>query len=183
MKLLFENPWPLAAMGGLTIAILIGGFLQTQRKQLLLGVVGAAAFVAVLFVVERMVVTPNEEVTQTLHEIAADLQINNIEGVVRHIASTAPELERDARARLRGVTLEQVKIKRNLEIDVTPPSNPSAANARFNCVVIGSDKSGVMGKRHGAFFFDVNFKKEQGSWRVASYEMKDPREGMRRQHQ
>ena len=41
----------------------------------------------------------------------------------------------------------------------------------------------MMGKRKGAFFFDVEFRKEQGSWRVAAYEMKDFREGMRRNNQ
>jgi len=180
MRWLFENPWPLSVICALLIAMLIGGFLQTQRKWLLLVACGLAMFVAFLFVVEKIVVTPREEVARTLYEIAADLQVNNIDGVVRHFASTAPELERDARARLRGMTLEQVKIKRNLTIEVTPSSNPHLATARFNCVVVGSDKSGLMGKRRGAFFFDVDFRKEQGNWRVASYEMKDPRAGMRR---
>ena len=180
MNLLFENPWPLAAIGGLTIAILIGGFLQTQSKRLLLGAAFIVLLIGAVFVVERMVVTPTEEVADTLHEIAADLEVNNIEGVVRHIASTSPHLEWDARSRLRGVTLERVKIKRNLEIEVAPESDPRSANARFNCVVIGTDNGGTWGKRQSAFFLDVNFKKEQGSWRVASYEMKDPRAGLRR---
>lgn len=183
MKLLFENPIPLAAICGLMAAMLMGGFFQTQRKSLLLGAGGMLLLLGGVVFIERVVVTPSEEVAQTLHEIASDLEVNNIEGVLRHISTTAPELEHDARGRLRGVTLEQVKIKRNLSVDVTPPSDPTAANARFNCVVVGSDKSGMMGKRKGAFYFDVKFLKEQGSWRVASYEMKDFREGMRRENQ
>jgi hypothetical protein len=169
----------MAVMGGLMIAMLTGGFVQTQRKPLLFGAVGVASLVGILFLLERLVVTPNEEVAQTLHEIAADLQVNNIEGVVRHIASTSPELEQDARARLHGITLERVTIKRNLEIEVSSPGHPQSAHASFNCVVVGTDKAGFLGKRQGAFFFDVQLTKEQGGWRVASYEMKDPRAGMR----
>lgn len=180
MKLLFENPYPLAAIGGLMLVMLAGGFLQTQKKQLLLGMLAVALLIAGLFIIEQFVITPGEEVAMTLHEIAADLEINNLDGVIRHISESSPQLERDARGRLRGVTLERVKIKRNLKIEVTPPSNPQTANARFNCVVVGSDKGGMMGKRHGAFFFDVNLRKEQGKWRVSAYEMKDPREGMRK---
>ncbi len=179
MSLLFENPYPLAVIFCLTAAIFFGGFLRTQRKSLIFGSLAMLVLVAVLFWVERAVVTPTEEVARTLQQIASELSVNNVDGVVSHLSRSAPELEQTARDRLRGVVLEKVKIKRNLDIDVMPDSNPTAASARFNCVVVGTDRGGVLGKRRGAFFFDVNLRKEHDQWRVASYEMKDFREGMR----
>ncbi len=138
------------------------------------------AMTVAAFLVERLVVTPAEEVESALSDIAAELEANDIEAVVAHIASTAPELEKEARSRLRGVTVEEVKIKRNLRVVLSAGSDPNHATARFNVVIVGTDKAGALGRRQGAWFFIVAFRKEEGVWRVESYEQRDPREGLRR---
>ena len=180
MNLLFENPWPFVATGALLTVILTSGLLRTGRIALLWAILGVLVLTIGLFSLERSVVTPAEEVEMTLHAIAAELEANNIEGVVGYIASSAPQLEKIARSRLRDVTIEAVKIKRNLRIDLSPGRAPNLATARFNVVIAGVDKAGTLGRRQGAWFFVVNFRKEQGGWRVESYEEMDPREGLRR---
>ncbi len=179
MSLLFENPWPILVTGVLLTVILTSGFLRTGRITLIWATVGVMGLTVALFFLERRIVTPMEEVEMTLHQIAAELEANNIEGVVGYIASSAPQLEKIARSRLRDVTIEQVKIKRNLHIELATRREPNLATARFNVVVVGADKAGTLGRRQGAWFFVVNFRKEQGGWRVESFEEKDPRAGLR----
>jgi hypothetical protein len=179
MRLLFENPWPIAIIGGLLAAMLTGGLLRTGRIALLWAILAVLGLTLAGVLIERRVVTPTEEVELTLHNIAAELEANEIEGVVAYIASTAPELKREARSRLRDVTIEEVKIKRNLSIVLSAGSEPNRATARFNVVIVGTDKAGALGRRQGAWFFVVQFRKEKGIWRVESYEQRDPREGLR----
>lgn len=180
MSLLVENPWPIVLTGTLLTVILTSGLLRTGRIALLWAILGVIGLTIGLFAIERRIVTPTEEVEMTLHEIAADLEANDIEGVVAYIAATAPELDRTARSRLRTVTIEEVKIKRNLSVDLSPGSEPNRATARFNVVIVSTDNAATLGRRHGAWFFVVNFRREQAGWRVESYEQRDPRDGLRR---
>ncbi len=179
MNLFFENPWPIVATGTLLTVILTSGLLRTGRIALLWAILGVIGLTIALFFLERSVVTPTEEVEMALHEIAAELEANNIEGVIGYIASSAPQLEKIVHSRLRDVTIEQVKIKRNLRIELSSGREPNLATARFNVVIAGVDKARMLGRRQGAWFFVVNFRKEQGDWRVESYEERDPRAGLR----
>ena len=71
-----------------------------------------------------------------------------------------------------------VKIKRNLTIDVVANRGTEVAEARFNVVARLRGRRGMMDERLYPRFVVVNFRKEDGQWRVRKYEASDPRRGI-----
>lgn len=182
MQYLFEDPLPILAIGGLTVAILIGGWLKTGRAFLLWGGLATVVVTGTMFVLESVVVTPVEEVENTLKDIAIRIAANDVEAVTGGLASAAEDLRREARQIMKQITVHQVKIKNNLEVDI-PEATPNTATAQFNAVLVASDRSGTFSNRRSAWFFIVNFVKEGDAWRVTSYERRDPLEGLGKEPQ
>ena len=78
MTWLTENPFPVLLIGSLTTAILAGGWLRTGSKWLLFAVIAAIAVTVGLVLAERWIVTDREQVTQTLHDLAAVVERNEV---------------------------------------------------------------------------------------------------------
>ena len=72
------------------------------------------------------------------------------------------------------VVIKEVRIKRNLKVTIRPDSRPPRAEASFNAVVVGQDTYGQVGNRPYPRFFIVDFRKEDGRWKVEGYEIRLP---------
>ena len=79
MTWLFENPVPAVLIGGFSLAILIGGWLKTGWRSLIVAMVAVIALTVGLVVLERYVVTDREQVDLTLRDIAALVERNDID--------------------------------------------------------------------------------------------------------
>ena len=175
---LMDQPLPILFVGLVTTAALVGGMLRTGRMALLYASILAAVATLGLLALERMVVTPREEVKATLHVIAALLQQNDPARVVEYISEGRPRLREEARHKLGLVEILEVKIKRNLTVDVVCQRGMEVAEARFNAVIRVRDRRGIIAERQVPQFFSVTFRREDGVWRVRSYKMDDPRRGI-----
>ena len=180
---LMEQPLTIIFGGLLIVAALAGGLIQTGKKGFLYGTIVAVVLAVSLLVLERTTITPREAVKATLHVIANDLERNDVEAVVRHISKGRVELQEEARERLEQVEVVEVKIKKNLKVDVVSQRGMEIAEAKFNCTLrLKPRESRLQGfldqKRPIPQFFKVRFKQEDGSWRVRDYEMSDPRAGL-----
>ena len=56
-------------------------------------------------------------------------------------------------------------VKRNLEVDL----HQTEAEARFNGVIVASQRSGVVSNQPYPRFFVLKLRKEDGHWRVSQY--------------
>jgi hypothetical protein len=175
---ILERPLPILFLGVVLVAILVGGLVQTGRRWLLLAIGAAVLLTAGMLVLERLVVTPAEQVEATLRRIADDIARNDVEAVIASISPGRPELRQEARRHMNLVTISDVTIKANLRVQVLSDRNPPLAEARFNAVIRGTDRAGQLGTRIYPRFFVVNFRQEDGQWRVRGYAMHDPREGL-----
>jgi hypothetical protein len=180
MDWLFENPLPAIIVGGLTAAMLGGGWLQTGRKWLLYAMLAAITLTFGAVIIERLVVTDREQITTTLHEIAAAVERNEIDTALTYAYSGSPEVRSHAAAELARYEFSQVDIKRNLEIEVYPGANPPRAVAEFNVTVQLSVRNTLYTNQRIPRWVQVTFYQEDdGAWRVGAYQHDEPTRGWR----
>lgn len=176
---LMEQPLWIIGVGVFCVGALVAGLMQTGRKSLLYIAIFVTLATAGLVVLERMTVTPREQVIATLHVIAADLEQNDVAAVLDHISEGRPKLRSEAERNMGLVEVVDVDIKRNLKVEVVQGRGLHVAEARFNAVIRFRPRRGFSDEmRPYPSFFKVQFKQEAGKWRIRGYEMSDPRQGI-----
>ena len=136
-------------------------------------IVVAVVVLAIVFM-DFLIVTDEELVATTLHELAADLQRNDVDAVVRHISINSPDLQHEAKVRLVQAEIHRATVKRNLKTIVSQSRDGLVAKASFNGVLVLSDKLGVLSEQSVPRYFVVYLRKEDGHWRISRYEDLDP---------
>ena len=173
---IMEQPLTIAFVGIVVVILLTAGLLQTGRHSLLYAAITAALLTVALVIIERMVVTPREQISATLHVIADRLQQNDVEGVVEFVSSGKPKLREEARRKMDQFTVHDVEIKRNLKIDLLAQQGRELADVSFNAI-LSLEGYGVEFRRQPLFFV-LKMRSEDGQWRVREYEVQDPRRGL-----
>ncbi len=178
MTWLTENPLPALLIGSLTTVILAGGWLRTGSKWLLAAIIAAIVLTIAAVLAERFIVTDREQVTQTLFDIAARVERNQVNETLQYAYPKTPAVRSQAAAELPLYRFSEVNIKSNLEVEVFPQRNPPMATAEFNVVVVLSTRDGLIANRRIPRYLEVTFyKDDDGQWRVGAYNHFDPRRG------
>ncbi|PQO44617.1 hypothetical protein [Blastopirellula marina] len=176
MSILFEQQTTILVVGLIGAAIIAGCLVQTGKKVFIPVFFLWIALAACASLLEMTVVTPTEEVRDSVQYFGSALQSNDKERVLAVISDIRPEMKRRASYILDTVTLETVSIKNPIEVIFFDPQK-THCHAKFNVVVFGRLKSGVYsgGDRFAAFLVLDLIKEDDGKWRVAGYETYDPR--------
>lgn len=171
--MLFENPLPLLFVGVVVEAILITLFYGTRKKVWLAPIVGVLLLLIALVVVERVVVTPREEVEQTIDQIAAALRANDVDAVLAHLSGSARESRSRARWALGRVQINGVKVS-GLEVTVNSLTSPPSAKAVFSGVIKFDDRKKEYPYRVYASKFEIDLRKEGDRWKVTGHRELNP---------
>jgi hypothetical protein len=179
MTYLLENPLPILVIGGLTLAILAGGWLKTGERKLAFAFIGAGVLLALLLLLERTVVTDREAVEATIHQIARDAEANDFGAMAGHFHSRASEMKAQLANEISSFRVERVSIKNNLAVEVSAGSEPRRTVATFNVVVTLSASS--LGEQFVVpRFVTAYFELEDGRWRCTGYKHENPIEGRKK---
>lgn len=178
MTIFCESPWLIAALGTLLAVMLVAGLVKTGRLSLLWAALGTLALTAGLVALERAIVTTREEVAITLDMIADQMQRGAYDEVLGHIASESVSLRRTAERLLPQLEFHEVRVKRNLQLEIEDPQHLTAT---FNAVMVVSERNGTADRQHVPSFFKVQFLREGDTWKVTDVMRSDPRDGMGRQ--
>ena len=135
MTWVVEEPLYIVILGVVTLAFLGFAWMQTGYRSLLHAALGAAALTAGLLLLEYMVDTESERIEATLQRIARDVERNDLEAILAHVYSGAPDTLALAQQEFPRYSFERVNIKHNVEIVLDETANPPAANVTFNVVV------------------------------------------------
>lgn len=162
---IFENP-TLFILIGLAVEIVLGIALwQTGRGQLLWWMAGAAAFTLLSIVVERLVVTPREQITIMLDDARRAVAANDLPGTLRFVAASAKEERTLVTDSMRRWKFSDAAIH-GLEIELPAGRNPQRAAARLTAMVSVRDSRGDLSCENFLARLEVQLERIDGRWQV-----------------
>lgn len=175
---LFENPVPSLILGVIVAAMLGVIYLQIQKRWALVGAIFAVAATIGAVVVERIVVTPREEVRVVLHELEQALAANDLDAVLVLIDPEAAAMLNSARARLPDVKITRAKITTPIAVEVNEYGRPPTAEAVFTgrIEVSGNLGGGMIPLDKAPYIrrFTIQLRKPADRWLMYDYAESDP---------
>jgi hypothetical protein len=132
--------------------------------------VGVIAVTLLLLFVERVVVTPSEQVEQSLSSLMDAIQANDLPAIVSMIEPSAKHVRSDAET-----LIPQVKVKEtgstSVRVEVSESTNPLRATAFFRGRIDGTHSR--TGSR--IFYFDnveIDWQQVGDQWLIVDYRVK-----------
>jgi hypothetical protein len=177
MTWVLEEPIYIAVLGLITAGFLGFAWTQTGYRYLLHALLAVLALTGGLLFLEKMVVTDREQVQEALDRIARDVESNDLDRILSHVYSGAPDVYARAEMEFPNYEFEQVKIKDNVEVQPVEGAQPPRILVTFNVTVDVSVRATSM-LHHVPRFVRVTLVKEDGDWRVAEYSHDEPQRGL-----
>ena len=168
-----ENPMPPIVLAIVVEAILVVALAKTGRRSYLWAMLATAALAGAAVVIERLIVTPREEVVGALEEIRAIVEANDRGALLDRIDRGAVALRNRVQTDLSQLTVTEAKIN-DLRVLVNPDGQ--AAQADFIGVVHLRGGGTIVLRNNVALRFDVGRRKrpEDGRWVVTGAEYRPP---------
>lgn len=175
MGWLFEDPTTMIVATVALLGVLAVILYQTGRVAIVAVMIGLLALLAVGIVIERAVVTPGEEVSDTLYEVAAALDANDLTEVEQFFELENDRQALEVRRRLGSITIEEASIRR-VNVVVNERANPPTATADL----VGSLRLKYQSQDlpYDSFVrkFRVFLRKTPAGWKIYNYEESSPLE-------
>jgi len=172
MAFLVESPWPILFGSIIVEAVLALALLRTGRGRLLWAMVGVGVFALLGLLAERLIVTDQEAVTNTLETAVTAVENNDIEGLLGCISPTAKQPRNASRWVLERFDVDKAAI-RELKIDFNRLKSPPTANAHFQAIGRGTDRKGEIPYHAYGQRVVVHLRLERDRWLVTGYGIED----------
>jgi hypothetical protein len=145
--------------------------MQSGRDLFWKSSLGVALATVALLAINITYKTDREVLDEFIHKIAADLQANRFQEVVKSVHPEASEELRSLKSQLEAVEFESVQIKKIHGIELGKSTNPKNASIRMNVFVRAS-----RGQNTGSVprWVRVHLEQDRGKWFVVDYEHRDP---------
>jgi hypothetical protein len=167
MTLFLENPLPIWSFGAVCFAISVIVFFAKRSLGSIIGLVGVIAVTLLLLFVERVVVTPSEQVEQSLTLLMDAIEANDLPAIVSMIDPSAKHVRSDAET-----LMPQVKVKEtgstSVRVEVDESVNPLRATAFFRGRIDGTHARAGM----RIFYFDnveIDWQQVGDRWLIVDY--------------
>jgi hypothetical protein len=177
MSLFVESPWPAVVLCTFLILAFGALFMRSGSVWAIAALAGSVGLMAGLVVLERTIVTDTEQVEDTLHGIAENLEANNIPLAMASFAPNCPGI-RQAESVLRRVTVQSAVVGRDLEVTINKLTSPPTATAYFTGRIQARDNGGSIPYENYIRKFKVRLELHGDRWLVADYEDGDLRKKM-----
>ncbi len=162
------------------IATFAFGLFWLMSKRTLFAVLAAIALLLMVtaIVVERVIVTDQEKISETLDELADAVRNNNAAELLLRISDRAPDVEQAAKSHLKRWEIDYCSITWKEPATIAVSGSPPEANVRFSAFVRGHEKS--EGGLEGGDVIGIKLRMQKdpdGEWRVVEYALYNPRSG------
>jgi hypothetical protein len=173
-----ETPFHSIMIG--LIATFAFGLIWLMSKRNLFAVLAILSFLLMTaaIIVERVLVTDQEKISQTLDELADAVRSNNEAELLLWISDRAPEVEQTARGHLKRFEIDYCSITWKELAAINGNANPPEADVRFSAFVRAQERS--EGGLEGGDVIGIKLrmqKESDGEWRVVDYALYNPRNG------
>jgi hypothetical protein len=175
---LFDNPLYIVIIS-IFVGVLVGGaWTATGRRELLYALGAVVALTVVMLIVERLVVTDREAIRATLAQIAGDVQSNDVQRVLGHIAKANRGLVQKAQAELPNYEFTECRVTKIHLIDIDASIEPRSAKVEFNVVASGTFRQGSLEVTDTVpRWVQLQLvREEDGKWRVQNYRHAQPQQ-------
>lgn len=170
MSWLFEDPTTVIVAGVLIEVLLVVALKNTGQRAILWAMGGVLLLVGLAVLVERLVVTDREEISDTLDGAIAALEANDIDRVLSHIDPQATGMRASVRMALANAHITDARVY-DLEVKVNRRAEPPVAQANFTGRVKGNYR-GETGAGEGMLLrkFTVDFRRQDDRWLMTAYQ-------------
>ncbi|MDO4569324.1 MAG: hypothetical protein Q4D38_02950 [Planctomycetia bacterium] len=170
-----EDSFLLLALGGLTTAFCIAGYVIQPHKGWIFGGGVALLLTIATALADYYVVTDREMVQIVINEAVDSVRANDPD---RFMKILSPEMANRTRGRVewacRNFHFESVKIS-NCKIETNEYTSPPTAEAEFLCGFSFRDKSGhFAGFERYACRIKASLEKRRGTWLVSGHQEHTP---------
>lgn len=159
-----ETAWPPAILiAAVAACCLFVGLLRARRSWLIAAVV-IALLIPAAFIIERMIVTPGEEIERLVIELRNAVVARDVEAT---LAFLSPQADLERAAIRTGMALGHIKPDveiTDLHVNVTANST-AVSHFRANGTFV-LDTPLVAGERHVASRWELMWRREAGAWKV-----------------
>ncbi|HJS06447.1 MAG TPA: hypothetical protein VJ809_02275 [Pirellulales bacterium] len=165
----------------IVLGVLVGvAWTASGRKELLYALGGVLLLAVVMLIVERIVETDTEAIRRTLGEIARDVQANDLERVLSHIAKGNPSLVQKAQNEMPHYDFTECRVTKIHKTDIDASAEPRSALVEFNVRFDGKFGEGGFEMRGpGVRWIELQMVREtDGQWRVQNYRHAPPQQFM-----
>lgn len=167
------------ALPPIVILLLIAGILfliwsQNARALYLAGIAGCVLLSGVIYMVELTIITPKEEVENSIRGIAAAAVDGDIDRTVAFVSNNSRDVSTAIRTAMTLVDVHEGLSIKDMEIEMV--ANNSQANADFRANGMFSLKGSGM-EQHAATRWLFSWRKEAGQWKVVKLDRLDPMGG------
>ena len=175
----FTDDATLPFISGIVLSVVLFLMFVSSRNKIMLYLsIGIALIVGVIFACEQMIVTDREEIAAIVSDLAAQVQDNNVKGVVKRLSPSHPETIKKAEAEMPKYNFSLCRLSGypNFEDD---EKNPNIKKVSFVVNFRASSKSfkeKIPGQRKVTLTFE---RDATGEWKVIDYSHSNPRENLR----
>jgi|688.fasta_scaffold1047756_1 hypothetical protein len=173
-----ETPFHSIMIG--LIATFAFGLIWLMSKRNLFAVLALLSFLlmSAAIIVERVLVTDQEKISQTLDRLADAVRKNNEAELLLWISDRAPEVKESARGHLRRFEIDYCSITWKEPAAIKGNANPPEADVRFSAFIRAQERS--EGGLEGGDVIGIKLrmqKESDGEWRVVDYALYNSRNG------
>jgi hypothetical protein len=170
MTLFLENPLPIWSVGAVCFAISVIVFFAKRSLGSIIAMFGVIAVTLLLIFVEKIVITPSEQVEQALASLMGAIKDNDLPAILATIDPSAKHVRSDAET-----LMPQVKVKETgstaVRVEVDETTAPLRATTYFRGRIDGTHaRSGVR-----IFYFDnveIDWQQTGDQWLIVDYRVK-----------
>lgn len=168
MTTLLENPLPIMVIGGVAATAALVFFLARRTGGSLMTLAAMVGLTLVLLAVEAFVVTDREEVEQTISELFAAIEANDVQKTLSWVDPKSG-VAADVQALMPLIRVEKARVMGGLEIDVNTSRRPPVATSSSRVALTGTHSSSGTPVGYVNEQVDIHWTKPGERWLVSGY--------------
>jgi hypothetical protein len=173
-----ETPWPPAIV--LLIGAVLAGIVwsRTRKRAFIAGAVACLLAIPIVFVVERAIVTPAEQVELRIEGLRSAVVRDDIEATLAYFSKSAVAERLAIASGMALVRVEPDVDVTDLTVEVTANDTVAVSHFRANGTFVGRGPF-LNGDHHIPTRWRASWRKEAGEWKIFAVERLDPIKGER----
>lgn len=171
-----EAAWPPIILC-LALAAIAAGLWNAQRKGWMLALAGVlVAACPVIWVVERQIVTPAEEIELAVHDLAAAVRDGDVDTTVSYLSPQLPALQAAVRSAMAIADIGDDLRITDLSVRMTSADTRAISHFRANATIRAH---AMQHEAHHPTRWELTWQRQEGNWKVVAIERLDPINGER----